>query len=40
MTIRCGTKWSFFETIAELVARGLGFEADADTLDIKLTGSH
>jgi hypothetical protein len=40
MTITCETQRIFLDTIAGLVERGLGFEADAFNYTIKLTGAH
>jgi hypothetical protein len=40
MTIDCTDLDQFTGIIASLVARGLGFKADAGSLRIALTGSH
>ena len=40
MKIICTDPKQFFDTIAELVKRGLTFEADRDTLVIKLSGGY
>lgn len=40
MVIQCTSYENFIETVAALVARGLGFKADAGTLAIKLTGAY
>lgn len=40
MTITCATDKQFYDSILELVQRGLTFEANADRLTIKLTGGY
>jgi len=40
MTITCHSYQSFMIAITTLVERGLGFNADADTFVITLTGAH
>jgi hypothetical protein len=40
MNIQCKTYEQFMIVINQLVERGLGFEADADSLLITLTGSY
>jgi hypothetical protein len=34
------TESQFYTTVRELLVRGLGFEADADTLTVILTGGY
>lgn len=38
MNIACPNLKQFMEVIVELLARGIRFNADADTLTIQLTG--
>jgi hypothetical protein len=38
-TIKCGTLEQFLDCVAGLTERGHGFEADAATLQIHLTGA-
>lgn len=40
MTIKCHDTDQFIETIEQLVHKGLGFEADATMMTIKLTGAY
>lgn len=40
MTIECATITQFLDTVAGLVARGLGFKADVGSLTINLTGAY
>lgn len=40
MRIHCHSYQIFMIAIATLVERGLGFDADADTFVITLTGAH
>ncbi len=39
MDITCTTMNRFMEVIAKLVEMGLGFDADAESLTIRLTGA-
>ena len=38
--ISCATLTQFLDICAGLTARGFGYEANADTLTIDLTGAH
>jgi hypothetical protein len=38
-TITHSTEEQFYTTVRELLVRGLGFKADADTLTVILTGA-
>jgi len=40
MFIHCENRQQFYDCIAALVERGLGFEADAWALKITLTGAY